>query len=286
LELAQRLIDPQRNPLIARVIVNRIWKHHFGEGLVKSVDDFGRMGEAPSHPELLDYLAERFVREGWSIKKLHRELVLSRTYRQASRNDDPNIAKFDPQGRLLSRMPVRRLEAENIRDAILAVSGQLKLEPREAGVLPYLTPLMQGRGRPTASGPLDGDGRRTIYLSVRRNFLPPLLAAFDYPTPFTTIGRRSVSNVPAQELGLMNDPFVVEQAKHWAEKMLKETKSADDRLDKMFLSVYARKPSAEEKTLLLHFVQEQMAKDHFKELQVWTNLAHALICAKEFIFVP
>src|SRR5438552_14276919 len=128
-------------------------------------------------------------------------------------------------------MPIRRLEAETIRDALLAVSGQLRREPCEAGVMPYLTPLMQGRGRPPVSGPLNGDRRRSIYLSVRRNFLPPLLPAFDFPTPFSTMGRRSVSNVPAQGLAMMNDPFVAEQARHWAEKVLTQDKQPEIRLE-------------------------------------------------------
>jgi mono/diheme cytochrome c family protein len=286
LALAQRLVDPQRNPLIARVIANRIWKHHFGEGLVKSVDDFGRMGELPSHPELLDFLAARFVQDGWSIKKLQRQLVLSRTYRQSSKNDDPQVARLDPQGRLLSRMSLRRLEAETIRDAVLAASGQLKLEPREVGVLPCLTPLMQGRGRPTVSGPLDGGGYRSIYLSVRRNFLPALLTSFDFPTPFSTMGRRSVSNVPGQELALMNDPFVIEEAQRWAEKVLREEKTPAACLERMFITAFARKPSSDEKTMALCFLKEQIEDNHLQKSQAWKNLAHALICAKEFIFIP
>jgi mono/diheme cytochrome c family protein len=283
LALAERLIDPQRNPLLVRVVVNRVWKHHFGEGLVRSVDDFGRMGEESSHPELLEHLCGVFLKNGWSLKKLHREIVLSRTYRQSHRNDDPEVNKLDPQGRLLSHWPVRRLEAEAVRDAMLAISGQLKSEGVDEGVMPHLTPLMQGRGRPATSGPIEGAGHRSIYLSVRRNFLPPLLTAFDFPTPFSTMGRRSVSNVPAQGLALMNDPFVLEQARHWASKAVKESPDERTRLERMYLEAFTRRPSDDESRLATRFIKE---RDGLDVVETWTHLAHALLCSKEFIFVP
>src|SRR5262249_14703341 len=147
----------------------------------------------------LDFLAGKFVQDGWSIKKLHRFLLLSHTYQMSSRADKPAEAR-DPENKLLHRMPIRRLEAEIVRDAILAVSGRLDRRMYGPSVPPHLTPHMAGRGRPASSGPLDGDGRRSIYLQVRRNFLTPMFLAFDYPIPFTTMGKRSVSNVPAQAL--------------------------------------------------------------------------------------
>src|SRR5262249_13004659 len=152
--------------------------------------------------------AARLVQDGWSLKKMHRLMLLSSTYGMASRGD-ADADQRDPENKLLHRMPVRRLEAECIRDAMLAVSGRLDRKQFGPGVLPHLTPCMQGRGRPKESGPLDSDGRRSLYLNVRRNFLTPMLLVFDYPTPFTTIGRRGVSNVPAQALALMNNPFVL-----------------------------------------------------------------------------
>src|SRR5262249_42533181 len=139
---------------------------------------------------------------GWSLKRLHRLLLLSSTYQMASRAEG-KAEEADPQNKLLHRMRVRRLEAEAIRDAMLAVSGRLDRTMYGPGVLPYLTPFMVGRGRPETSGPLDGAGRRSVYLNVRRNFLTPLFLAFDYPVPFSTMGRRSVSNVPAQALTLL-----------------------------------------------------------------------------------
>src|SRR5262249_19083019 len=161
--------------------------HHFGEGIVRSPDDFGVQGQVPTHPELLDWLATEFVRQKWSIKQMHRLMVLSTAYRQSSRATPEQSAKAvtaDPQNKLLHRQNVKRLEAEAIRDSILAASGRLDLKLEGPGVLPYLTEHQVGRGRP-ASGPLDGNGRRSIYLQVRRNFINPMFTAFDYPTPFT-----------------------------------------------------------------------------------------------------
>src|SRR5262249_46744761 len=157
LELARRMLDGS-DPLLPRVLVNRLWHHHFGRGLVRSVDDFGHQGQPPTHPEPLDWLAAEFVRGGWSVKRIQRLLVLSSAYRMASRSD-PHAEERDPENRLLHRMPVRRLEAEAVRDAILAVSGRLDRRLYGPGVMPHLTPHMQGRGRPGVSGPLDGDGR-------------------------------------------------------------------------------------------------------------------------------
>src|SRR5207248_11571572 len=153
---------------------------------------------------------------------MHRLMVTSAAYRQASRATPEQAARAataDPQNRLLHRQNVRRLEAEAIRDAILLVSGRLGRTPEGPGVLPYLTEHQVGRGRP-ASGPLDGNGRRSVYLQVRRNFLNPMFVAFDYPTPFTTIGRRTVSNVPAQALAMLNHPFVIKPAELWAKRGL------------------------------------------------------------------
>ena len=208
LELAQAVLAPG-NPLTARVMVNRVWQHLFGQGIVGSVDNFGVLGQAPTHPELFDYLADQFVREGWSIKRLIRTLVLSQTYQMTSHPAAGDTV--DPQDLLLHRMRIRRLEGEPLRDAILAVSGRLDLTQFGPSVPVHVTQYMEGRGRP-ASGPLDGNGRRSIYISVRRNFLSPMMLAFDAPIPFNTVGRRNVSNVPAQALILMNDPLVVQQA--------------------------------------------------------------------------
>jgi cytochrome c553 len=280
LELARQLTDPERNPLLPRVLVNRVWHHLFGHGIVGSVDNFGVLGETPSHPELLDYLAERFVADGWSLKKLIRALVLTRAYQMSSQ---PSAAaqQADPTNRLLHRANVRRLEGEVIRDAMLAISG--RFDPRMYGpaVPVHLTDFQQGRGRP-ASGPLDGAGRRSVYLSVHRNFLAPFLLAFDTPTPFSTVGKRTVSNVPAQALILLNDPFVHEQARLWAQRAVKTAPAESVR--GMYLSAFSRPPDDAELRACLAFIdaQSKTANDG----AAWTSLAHALFNAKEFIFLP
>jgi hypothetical protein len=206
LELARRVADPA-NPLTARVMVNRVWHHLFGRGIVASTDDFGALGEPPTHPALLDHLAAGFVRDGWSVKRLVRRLVLTEAWRMHSR-PSADGDRVDPRNLLLHRANLRRLEAEAIRDQMLAVSGRLDPAMYGTSVKVYLTEFMDGRGRPKRSGPLDGDGRRSVYTEVRRNFLPPMMLAFDAPQPFNTMGRRAASNVPAQALILMNDPFV------------------------------------------------------------------------------
>jgi hypothetical protein len=285
LALAEQVVGPS-NPLLPRVMVNRLWQHHFGEGIVRSVDNFGALGERPTHAELLDYLAREFVRSGWSIKKMHRLMLLSATY-QMSSQADMAAETADPQNNFLNRMPVRRLEAELIRDAILAVSGRLDHRMYGPSVAAYLTPHMAGRGRPATSGPLDGDGRRSIYLSVRRNFLTPMFLAFDYPIPFTTIGRRSQSNVPGQALALMNNPFVMQQAELWARRVLaKEGASAEQRIANMYVDAFGRPPSAAELAEALAFLVEQSKNyQRSEDPRAWADLAHVLFNVKEFIFL-
>jgi hypothetical protein len=283
LEMAMRLTSPD-NPLLARVLVNRLWHHHFGAGIVRSVDDFGHQGERPTHPELLDWLAAEFMRSGWSIKHLHRLILLSRAYRMDSRCREPS-GTLDPRNELLHRMPIRRLEAEVVRDAMLAVSGRLDRRMFGRGPLPYLTPFMVGRGRP-ASGPLDGDGRRSLYLNVRRNFLNPMFLAFDYPVPFTTIGRRSVSNVPAQALTLLNNPFVTQQAHLWARQVLAKTgPGGRERMTSMYESAFGRLPTDAELADGLSFLADQSKQYGRTDERAWADLAHVLFNVKEFIFV-
>lgn len=285
LNLARRFVNPS-NPLLARVLVNRLWQHHFGEGIVRTPDDFGRMGQPPTHPELLDYLAAEFVRQGYSVKAMHRLMLLSSTYRQSSQTRRESSEK-DPENRLLHHMPVRRLEGEAIRDAILAVSGRLEQTMQGPSVLPYLTPHMEGRGRPNP-GPLDGDGRRSVYINARRNFLTPMFVAFDYPTVFTTVGRRSTSTVPAQALTLMNDPFVVQQAGRWAARVLAvPDRTGEQRVVDLYEGAFGRPPSAEERHDALDFLKRQSTQygGNGDDPRAWADFCHVLINVKEFIFV-
>lgn len=282
-ELAEAIADPG-NPLTARVLVNRVWKHHFGEGLVRTVDNFGLTGERPSHPELLDTLAARFIEDGWSIKRLHRTIVLSTAYRMSSR-PDPKAAAVDADNRLLHHMPVRRLEAEAIRDAILAVAGALNPAMYGEPVPPYISPYQDGRGKP-ASGPLDGNGRRSIYIGVRRNFLTPMFLAFDYPMTVTTVGRRGSSTVPSQALVLMNNEFVAKQAARWADRLLGGEPDERVRLEKMFLAAFGRPAADDEIDKATRFLEAQSSRyGEDGAFRAWADLAHALFNAKEFIFV-
>jgi hypothetical protein len=289
LELAERMVE-QSDPFVPRVMVNRVWQHLFGRGIVPTVDNFGVLGQPPTHPELLDFLADRFVREGWSVKRLIREIALSSAY-QMSAQESAQDRQSDPQDLLWHHAMVRRLEGEAIRDAILAVSGRLDLRVGGPSEEVYVTPFMEGRGRP-GSGPLDGAGRRSIYIKVRRNFLSPMMMAFDAPTPFNTLGDRGSSNLPAQALILLNDPMVVQQSHVWARRILADkTLSSRDRIGRMYLSAFARPPSDEELADDLAFLDAQgeslgiKPADRPANEQSWSDLCHVLFNVKEFIFV-
>jgi hypothetical protein len=285
LDLARQVTDPARNPFIARVIVNRVWHHLFGRGIVPSVDNFGVLGEAPSHPELLDYLADRFVREGWLLKTLVRELVLSNCYGMSAQAG-ADADKADPNNELLHRMRLRRLEGEAIRDAMLSVSGRMDGRMYGPAIPIYLTPFLDGRGRP-GSGPLDGAGRRSLYLAVKRNFLAPMLLAFDTPSPFSTVGRRTVSNVPAQALILLNDPFVQQQSAVWAKRTMMLDVNPKARINHMYVEAFGRQPTETEIQACLDFLKSQATARQVTEEdeKVWFDLAHTLFNVKEFIFL-
>ena len=205
---------------------------------------------------------------------------------------DPQAVAQDPLNLLMHHYPLRRLEAEAIHDKILALSGRLDRTIGGPSVEVFLTETHEGRGKPT-SGPLDGGGRRSIYTKIRRNFLPSFLVAFDMPTPFQAMGRRNVTNVPAQSLSLMNDPFVSEQATLWAKKWLDdETLTTHDRIDRMYREAFARPPRSDEQAAAVAFLAAQ-AQQHGgtiaaqpRQLAAWSDLAHAMINAKEFIFIP
>ena len=287
LELAGQLIDPE-NPLVARVIANRVWHHVFGRGIVGTTDNFGWLGERPTHPELLDRLAWDFVhKHGWSVKSLIRELVLSQSFGMASTpSNDPKVAEIDPENKLLHRMPLRRLEGEVLRDAILTVSGRLDRAMLGRPVPVHLTEFVVGRGRPSRSGPLDGEGRRSVYISVRRNFLSTLMLTFDTPTPFSTIGRRTVTNVPGQSLALMNDAFIHEQAGVWVERLLYEAPGGDSgRVETIFRQALGRAPSNSERSRCLSSLR-QLRKETDSDAAAWKELCHTVFSLNEFLYVP
>jgi len=256
LELTESMLSESKD-LLSRVFVNRVWGHVFGEHLVSTPDNFGTLASYPSHPELLDALALRFQQHSWSLKELLRWMVLS-----------------DSFGGL---QEARRLDAEAIRDSILAVSGTLDPTVGGPSVPIHLVDSMQGRGRPSQQGPLDGEGRRTLYLEVRKNFLSPFLLVWDFPQPSTARGKRSASNVPAQSLALMNDPFVVEQSRRWAETL---APLADDstRIAHAWKSAFCRSPQESERKKALEFLA-------LKEGGGWPALCQALMQMKEFVYV-
>jgi mono/diheme cytochrome c family protein len=292
LDLARQLIHPD-NPLVARVIVNRVWQHLFGRGLVPTPDNFGYLGERPTHPELLDHLAWQFIHQDqWSLKQLIRRLVQTDTFAMGSATTElaaAAAAERDPANLLWHRVPVRRLEGEIIRDSILAVSGRLNPATGGPPIPIHLTSFHDGRGRPDRSGPLDGDGRRSLYGSVRRNFMPSMLVAFDFPTPFSTMGRRNRTNVPGQSLVLRNDPFVHEQAHTWATRFLQATAGLpdDDRIRQLFESAFARVPATEESESCRDSLADlRKLHGNGNEVDVWSDFCHALFNANEFIFLP
>lgn len=226
-QLADKLFD-DANPLTRRVIVNRIWHHLLGRGIVATPDNLGRMGQQPSHSQLLDNLAVRFSDDGWSIKKMVRLIVTSETW-QRSVQSVGNADVIDPGNKLLSHANTRRLEAEAIRDSIFAASGQLE---------------NRLYGPPVGSN----DRRRSVYVRVIRNSLDPFLRVFDFPEPFSTKGRRDVTNVPAQSLTLLNDPLAERQARQWAKALISDQSlaTAHQRIDRMFLTAFGRPASPAE----------------------------------------
>ncbi len=292
LGLAQ-MVAAGTNPLTARVWVNRVWHWTFGTGIVQTVDDFGHLGDRPSHPELLDWLASDFMSNGWSTKNLIRQLVLSETFRQSSAAS-PATREGDPSNRLLARYPPRRLEAESIRDAMLAVSGRLDRRPYGETVNPPRS--NEDAEKRLFSGPLDGDGRRSIYTKMTIMEPPKFLAAFNQPAPKIPMGRRDETNVPAQALALLNDPLATGQAEFWARRLI-ETPHAtpEQRIDEMFRRAFARPPdpadlarwsrAARDFAGLYQDVPGAAAPDMMKWLAVWKDVAHAMFNAKEFLYV-
>jgi cytochrome c553 len=263
LELA-RAIASQDNPLTARVLVNRVWAHHFGRGIVATPSNFGSLGERPTHPELLDYLAARFVAGGWSIKALHREILLSAAYQMSSRHDSKS-GKIDPDNRLLWRMNRHRLEVEPWRDALLAVAGNLD---RTLG------------GPPRDLSAVDNN-RRTLYAAVSRHNLDPVLRLFDFPDPNLTSGQRAETIVPLQQLFVLNSDFMMQQAQGLAARVSTGEGSGEERIGRAFLLAYGRPARQREVQLGVKF----LAGVGNASASAWEQYAQVLLSANEFAFV-
>jgi len=283
LELAESLVNPD-HPLTSRVYVNRVWQWAMGAGLVATPDDFGHLGDKPSHPELLDFMAREFVREGWSTKKLLRRLVLSQTFRQSGTVTESARGR-DPGNRLRHHYPTRRLEAEAIRDSLLAVSG--RLDPALYG-RPILPPRpVEDSSKRLYAGPLDGHGRRSLYTQLSIMDPPKFLVGFNLPDLRLPTGRRDETNVPAQALILLNDPLVTAMAKHWAKGLIAVPHAdAAARVRAMFVTAYSREPTAAETTrwtaAAKDFATPGVA-DFMRDEDAWARVAHAVFNTKEFI---
>jgi hypothetical protein len=269
------------NPLTARVLVNRVWSWLFGRGIVATVDNFGATGEQPSHPELLDHLAARFVAEGWSLKQLIREIVGTQAYQSVS-VPPPGAIEADPANRLLTHMPLQRLRAETVRDCLLFVSGQL-----DQSLEGYTGPADLGGG----GGP--ANRRRGVYQYRKREAQDHMMVMFDAPEAARTVGGRESTNVPGQSLLLLNNAFVHDQAKAWALRSIASSQgmSLDRRLSRLFCEALGREPKPEELDALMAFLESQA--DAYKlqdaalttDPRLWADICHVLFNAKEFLYV-
>jgi len=281
LELADWIVDP-RNPLPARVMANRIWQGHFGDGIVRTPDNFGKLGDRPSNPELLDYLATQFVENGWSVKKMHRLIMLSKTYQMSAEYDLPKKDK-DPEDRLLSRFPRQRLSIEEIRDAFLAIGGDLNLTMGGT-----LDPGVGTDGETSAnriSMNPESTNRRSIYLPLRRSNLPTLWMLFDFGDATSPEGKRNPTTVATQALFVMNSPLVDREAKALADRVLKDKKDAR-RIEEAYLAVLDRRPDASEIDAGLTYMQGLRRKwSDIDEEKAWQSFCHTLMASNEFLYV-
>jgi hypothetical protein len=288
-ELAHWLTRPD-HPLTARVMVNRIWQYHFGRGIVPTPSNFGVRGEPPTHPELLDWLAARFIASGWSIKAMHREIVHSKTYQLSSENDDGNAA-LDPEDHWLWRYPRRRLDAESIRDAMLAVAG--RLDRSRPGRHPF-PPIEAWRWtQHDAFKVVYPSNHRSVYLMTQRLLKHPYLAIFDGPDTNSSTDVRTRSTVPLQALYFMNNPFVLENAAGLARRLIARSTEPEVRIALGYEFAWGRPPTRPELQRALRFLREAIAATsaargvpvETTEREAWTSLAKVLLTANEFLYV-
>jgi hypothetical protein len=291
-----RWLTSRDNPLTARVLVNRVWGWHFGEGIVRTANDFGAQGELPSHPELLDWLASDFMRHGWGLKRLHRVIMLSRTYQMESRvpaGSHGAELKADPSNRLLWHFPRRRLEGEAIRDHLLACAGTLHRQAFGPPVVPplgreELTGLFDARGKWSVTKDQSQHTRRSVYLLERRTFIYPLFSAFDPPEVMTSCQRRIVTTVPTQALALLNSPLAREQSLAFARRLLRECGDRQPAIvSRAWRLAFGRPISREEEKRALAFLKKRTAgrdDSSMREAAV-AELCLALFNANEFVYV-
>jgi hypothetical protein len=266
-QLAKAVVDPT-NPLTARVFVNRVWQHHLGEGLVRSPDNFGVLGQEPTHPELLDWLSATFVESGWSTKALHRLILTSATYRGSSAFDETSFSS-DGDNRSLWRMTPRRMDAETWRDSLLAVTGELDLQ--------------------IGGGPVQdivASNRRTLYAKVSRN--APLasdkfLRLFDFPIPRASAAKRTSNVIPQQFLFMMNSRFMLDRASALSKRLERESDDVTTRIARAYLLLYGRAPTDREQRLAKGFLKGTQPAD--SRLTRWQQYCQALLSANEFMYI-
>jgi uncharacterized protein DUF1553 len=286
LTLAGWIVSPD-NPLTARVIVNRVWQHHFGEGLVGTPSDFGHMGARPTHAELLDWLADWFVHDaGWSLKKLHRLIVTSETYRQASAASEP-AASRDPENKLLWRYPFRRLDVEAIRDSMLAVAGNLNREMYGPAVyLPIPLAAIEAHTDKQAAWQASAEpqiNRRTIYAFVKRTLLVPMLESLDFCDTTQSTDRRAITSVAPQALTLFNGEFVNRQAEQFAQRLAREAGPEPNRqLELGFRLALARSPTAAEALAMRRFFDREATATDFQSALV--QVCRVILNLNEFVY--
>ena len=290
LDLANEIVSPN-NPLTARVFVNRIWHYHFGRGIVPTLSNFGKLGGPPTHPELLDTLAAQFIESGWSIKSLHREIMLSATYQLSSEQHLDNLV-VDPGNEYLWRMTPRRLDIEAWRDALLSVSGSL--DPLIGGPsVDQTTPgvkEVEGFNFFSRLNGFEADNpagrRRTLYTVVSRYAPNTTLTLFDFPEPNVTSDQRNVTTVPQQQLFVLNGPFMFEMSRAFAKRIEKAASNDLERIRLGWQLAYSRHPTADELTVAMDFLQSPSESSTNDRLNRWEQLAHAILASNEFIFLP
>jgi hypothetical protein len=285
-QLADWITDP-KNPLTARVMVNRIWQWHLGTGIVRTSSNFGKMGVEPTHPELLDYLATRFMKDGWSVKRLHRLVMLSRAYQMASGEDDANAA-IDVGNDYLWRFPPRRLDAEAIRDTMLVVSGALDRSVGGPHPFPPASKWNYTQHNPFKA--VYDTNRRSVYLMTQRIQRHPFLALFDGADTNASTAARTTTTTPLQALYLMNNPFVHETARKFAARMLAERPDDGKRVERAYVLLFGRPPSAGEAAAARDYLKQARAKlgkvpAKERDAKAWESLARALFMCNEFVYV-
>ena len=287
LALAKWIASPE-NPLTARVMANRIWMHHFGEGLVYTASNFGSMGTRPTHPELLDWLATEFVRQGWSMKAMHRLIMTSESYQMASSHGDALAAGADPENKLLWRFRQRRLEGEAIRDIILNASGNLNLEAGGPGFFPPIPEEVREsfpKGKWDMSEPGPANWRRSVYAYAKRGLRYPLFEVFDQPNMNVTCERRTTTTVPTQALTLLNNEFALRQAQNYAERVSRLSEDDAGRIREAYRIALSRAPTETELSANLEFLRQQKEYHNGDSVKALTDLCDVILNLNEFLYV-